>query len=181
MGKPNIIVLMGTSGAGKTTVGKRLAADLGWTFLEGDALHPASNIKKMRAGIPLTDADRAPWLDRLRGQIERYLATGQSAVVACSALRRAYRERLRVDPQRVRFVYLKGDYELLRERLQRRKDHYMKVTMLKSQLAAFEEPRNAFVVDAALPVETIVAQVRLALGYDRGRAPSAGTGTRNSD
>lgn len=160
---PAVVVVMGSAGAGKTTVGERLAAALGWEFLEGDALHPAHNIEKMRRGTPLNDADRAPWLERLRRYIERCLAENRRAVIACSALRRAYRERLRADPRRVRFVYLKGDYGLLHARLLRRRRHYMKAGMLSSQLTELEEPAHALVVDASLPPEEIVAHIRAAL------------------
>lgn len=161
-GAKPVIVLMGTAGAGKTTAGKRLAEVLRWNFLDGDELHPPANIAKMRRGIALTDADRAPWLERLRGSIERYLARGEGAVIACSALRHRYRQQLRVDPQRVCFVYLKGTYELLRRRLQRRGGHFMKAPMLQSQLAVLEEPNRALIVDAALPVDAIVARIRAA-------------------
>lgn len=153
---------MGVSGAGKTTVGKRLAKALDCPFVEGDELHPASNVEKMRRGTPLTDEDRAPWLARLRERISGCLQAAQSAVISCSALRRVYRKQLRVDP-RVRFVYLKGDYELLRQRLQRRSGHFMKAAMLKSQLETLEEPEDAITVDAALPVDEIVARVRQTL------------------
>lgn len=159
-----VIVLMGVTGAGKTTVGQRLADALGWPFLEGDELHPPGNIDKMRRGIPLTDADRAPWLERLRARIERYLAHDQPAVVASSALREAYRERLRADPGAVRFVYLKGDPALLRHRLETRPGHFMKPPLLGTQLALLEEPADALVIDAALPVEEIVPRIRAAFG-----------------
>lgn len=159
-----VIVVMGTAGAGKTTVGKRLAAVLGWDFLDGDDLHPPANVAKMRRGEPLTDADRAPWLERLRERIARYLAEDQGAAIACSALRHGYRERLRVDPERVRFVYLKGAYPLLRRRLRSRTGHFVKPSMLASQIATLEEPRHALVIDAALPVDAIVARIRAALG-----------------
>lgn len=153
-----VIILMGVAGAGKTTVGVRLAAALGWSFLDGDALHPSSNVDKMRRGIALTDADRAPWLERLRGAIEHYLAMGEPAVIACSALRRSYRARLRVDP-RVRFVYLRGAEPLLRARLAARRGHYAGEALLASQLAALEEPRAALVLDAGLPVDALVERI----------------------
>ena len=159
---------MGSSGAGKTTVGKRLAESLGWEFLEGDDLHPPGNIDKMRRGIALNDEDREPWLARLRARIERYLDERRPAVVACSALRRTYRERLRADPQRVRFVYLKGNYALLAERLRRRRGHYMKARMLAGQLTQLEEPASALVLDAALPVENLVARIREAFALREG-------------
>lgn len=159
-----VIVLMGVTGAGKTTVGRRLADELGWPFLEGDELHPPGNIDKMRRGIPLTDADRAPWLEQLRGRIDRYLARNQPAVVASSALREAYRDRLRADPRAVRFVYLKGDPKLLRKRLETRAGHFMQPPLLGSQLALLEEPADALVIDVALPVEEIVPRIRAAYG-----------------
>lgn len=158
-----VIVLMGIAGAGKTTVGARLAGALGWPFVDGDALHPPRNIDKMRRGLPLTDADREPWLARVRERIEDYVRAAQPAVIACSALRHAYRERLRVDPA-VRFVYLKGDYALLHHRLRQRSGHFLEAPLLESQFAALEQPGDAITVDAALPVTDIVRHVRTALG-----------------
>ncbi len=157
---------MGVAGAGKSTVGARLAAVLGWPFLDADALHPSPNVEKMRRGIPLTDADRDPWLTHVRQRIEDYVRARQSAVVACSALRREYRERLRVDPA-VRFVFLKGDSALLLDRLNRRVAHFLKAPLLASQLASLEEPIDAITIDAALPVDEIVQRIRGALDIDR--------------
>ncbi|MFL6712390.1 MAG: gluconokinase [Sulfurifustis sp.] len=159
--KPPIVIVMGLAGAGKSTVGAALARALRWPFIDADDLHPAGNVEKMRRGIALTEADRAPWLDRLRARIDTLLAAEQPAVVACSALRRAYRAYLRADA--VRFVYLKADYELLRARLEARKHHFMNPTLLGSQAALLEEPTDAVVVDAALPVDEIVRHVRAAL------------------
>jgi len=159
-----IVVLMGVTGAGKTTVGRRLAHALGWPFLEGDDLHPPGNVEKMRRGVPLTDADRVPWFERLRENIERYLDRNQPAVVASSALREAYRVRLRPDPEAVRLVYLKGSRKLLCDRLEARAGHFMKSSLLESQLALLEEPADALVIDAALPVDEIVARIRAAFG-----------------
>lgn len=153
--RPAIIIVMGVAGAGKSTVGVRLAVTLGWSFLDGDALHPAGNIAKMRQGKPLTDADRAPWLESVRRRIDAYLADDERAVIACSALRRDYRRRLRVGPA-VRFVYLKGTVPVLRERLEQRRDHYMSAALLSSQLAVLEEPQDALVLDARLPVDQLV-------------------------
>lgn len=160
--KSPIVVVMGLAGAGKSTVGAALAHALGWPFIDADDLHPAVNVEKMRRGIALTDADRAPWLDRLRARIDTLIAAEQPAVVACSALRRAYRAYLRGDA--VRFVYLKADRELLRARLEARQHHFMNPVLLDSQAALLEEPVNAIGVDAALPVDEIVRRIRIALG-----------------
>jgi gluconokinase len=153
---------MGVAGSGKTTVGKALAAQMGFEFADADDYHPAANVEKMASGVPLTDEDRAPWLDRLRGLITNWIAAGKSAVLACSALKQAYRERLMVGPE-VRLVYLKGNRELFRERLLTRHGHYMKESMLDSQLAVLEEPGDAIVINAGLPVEQAVAEIRAGL------------------
>jgi gluconokinase len=158
-----VIVLMGVSGSGKTTVGRALAAELGWKFYDGDDFHPRTNVEKMARGVPLDDADRAPWLEALRDLIKSCLARGEDAVLACSALKRSYREYLLID-ERVRLVYLKGDYELLEGRLERRRGHYMKAGMLDSQFAALEEPRRGLTVDVSPPPEKIVETIRKGLG-----------------
>lgn len=158
-----VIVLMGVSGSGKTTVGRGLADELGWKFYDGDDFHPRSNVEKMARGVPLNDEDRAPWLDSLRELIESCLARGEDAVLACSALKRSYRERLLIDA-RVRLVYLKGDYELLEDRLEGRHGHFMKPEMLDSQLAALEEPRRGLTVDVSPPPEKIIETIRSRLG-----------------
>ena len=154
-----IVLLMGVSGAGKTTVGTMLASQLGWEFADADDYHPAANVEKMRNGIPLTDADREPWLESLRSLMVTWIAAGKSAVLACSALKQAYRDRLTVGA--VRVVYLKADRELLRERLLLRRGHYMKEGMLESQIATLEEPADAIVLDAGSPVEDIVRAIQL--------------------
>ena len=159
-----VVIVMGVSGVGKTTIGVALAAALGWRFLDADDFHPASNIQKMSAGVPLTDADRAPWLERLRGLISDALARGEDVVLACSALRKAYRERLTVDAARQRWVYLHLSPELLQQRLGQRKGHYMPVSLLSSQLGTLELPVGALTVDAAPPPEAIVASIRTGLG-----------------
>jgi gluconokinase len=154
-----VIVLMGVAGAGKTRVGKLLASELAWPFADGDDYHPPANLEKMRNGIPLTDSDRAPWLEILHALIASWIAEGKSAVLACSALKRAYRERLLVGSE-VRFVYLKGNVALLQARLRERQGHYMTVQMLESQLATLEEPECALIVDVSHPPEEIAAEIR---------------------
>lgn len=156
---------MGVSGSGKTKVGSLLAQQLGWEFADGDDYHPAANVEKMRNGVPLTDADRAPWLDALCSLIADWIIKGTSAVLACSALKQAYREKLRVD-QQVRVVYLKANPELLAQRLLERRGHYMKKEMLESQLATLEEPEDAVRVDAARTPEKIVPEIRRHLGLE---------------
>ncbi len=159
---------MGVSGSGKTTVGQRLAADLNWHFYDADDFHPQSNVDKMRQGIALTDADRDPWLAALLHLIQTLIRQGQSAVVAWSALKQAYRDRLRIDAERVRFVYLKGDPRLIRRRLDRRRDHFAKADLLASQFDALEEPEGVLVVDAAQPPGAIVDLIGRELGLSRG-------------
>jgi gluconokinase len=153
---------MGTAGSGKTTIGELLAAQLGWEFSDGDSFHSRANIEKMSHGIPLTDADRTPWLESIRRAISRWLANRKNVVLACSALKRIYRERLLVTPE-VKLVYLKGSFELLRQRLHARKGHYATEQILTSQFADLEEPMDALVVDVAHSPEEIVAQIRAAL------------------
>lgn len=161
-----VIVLMGVSGSGKTTVATRLAETLGWPFLEGDDLHPAENVAKMAAGQALTDEDRGPWLADLRARIDATVATGGNLVVTCSALRRSYRRTLRVTPADVRFVYLRAAPTVIAGRVRRRRGHFMKATMLNSQLAALEEPSaaEALSVDAELSPDVLVQQIVAALG-----------------
>jgi gluconokinase len=134
-----IVIVSGVSGAGKTTVGKLLAEQLGWRFYEADDFHPHGNIDKMRSGRPLTDEDRWPWLQRLREQITRSIAAKENAVLACSALKHAYRERLRVSDD-VKFVFLRGDYGLVEKQLRRRRAHFMNPELLRSQFTDLEGP-----------------------------------------
>jgi gluconokinase len=154
-----VLVLMGVSGSGKTTVGKLLAEALGAEFVEGDTYHPPANIAKMRRGIPLDDGDRRPWLDALSAEIDRWLAAEKTVVLACSALKRSYRDLLARGHPEVRFVYLKGAEPLLRARLERRRGHYMPASLLASQLATLEEPEDAITVDVSAPPEAIVADI----------------------
>ena len=135
-----IVIVFGVSGAGKTTIGKLLAQEVGWHFYEADDFHSRANIDKMRRGIPLTDADRWPWLESLRQLIERSLEASENAVLTCSALKRAYRERLRVSDE-VKFVFLRGDYALIEKQLRRRHGHFMNPELLRSQFADLEEPK----------------------------------------
>lgn len=159
-----IIILMGVSGSGKTVIGQRLAQALGWPFYDGDQFHPLANIAKMQQGIPLTDAARWPWLHALRAHMGTCVQHGVSAVLACSALKQAYREYLMIDEAEVRLVYLKGDYDLIHERLVQRQGHFMPPGLLASQFAALEEPEQGVVVNVVHPPETLVALIREHLG-----------------
>ncbi len=153
-----ILLLMGVAGAGKTTVGKLLASQLGWQFADADDYHSAANVKKMRHRIPLTDADRTPWLEALRALISDWLAAHKNAVLACSALKQSYRDSLLVSPE-VCIVYLRVSPEVLHQRLRQRQGHFMTEPMLQSQLADLEEPKDAVIIDAdVLPAE-IVAEI----------------------
>jgi gluconokinase len=162
--KPMLILLMGVSGSGKTTIGRLLAQDLGWPFYDGDDFHSQANIDKMRQGIPLTDDDRDSWLTALRHQIDTLIADRQSAVLACSALKQAYRDRLGGDRPEVRFIYLKGDYALIRQRLQERQGHFMKADLLVSQFATLEEPKGVPAINIVQEPEAIVGSIKRALG-----------------
>ena len=162
-----IVVVMGVSGSGKTVVGQALAAALGWPFIEGDDYHPPANVAKMAAGTPLTDADRGPWLDRLAAEMAAILGRGGHAVLACSALRQSYRDRLARaarTPGDVRFVHLKSDYATIAARLAARRHRYMPASLLASQFATLEEPNDAMVVDAGTAIADEVARIRDWLG-----------------
>ena len=158
-----IILLMGVAGTGKTTVGAMLADDLGWSFYDGDAFHPAANVEKMRQNVPLTDADRLPWLTVLRRLIDDLVRQETSAVVTCSAIKQAYRDQLLDGPGDMREVFLKGDFALIQKRMQKRRGHYFKADLLRSQFDALEEPDFGLVIDIAQPLEVIIQQIRQAL------------------
>ena len=155
-----VLVVMGVSGSGKSTIARPLAERLGWDFEEGDELHPAANIAKMKAGHPLTDADRGPWLLAVRGWINGELDAGRSGVITCSALKRAYRDRLRRDG--VRFVFLQGAEAIIRERVKARTGHFMPVSLVDSQFDTLEPPtpdEHPIVIDVRQPVETQVEEI----------------------
>jgi gluconokinase len=152
-----VLVVMGVSGSGKTTIGQALARRLAYEFIEGDEFHSRANREKMHAGIALTDEDREPWLEALRTRISALMARQGSAIVTCSALKRAHRDILR--RKGLHFIYLKAGVQVLRERLARRKRHFFNPGLLDSQLAALEEPRDAIVVDAEKPDLEVVDQI----------------------
>ena len=152
-------IVMGVSGSGKTSVGKSLAEHLGWDFYDADDFHPQANVEKMATGMPLDDSDRTPWLAALHDLISSSLTQNRPGVLACSALKERYRERLLDGNAGVQLVYLKGSYELIWSRMIVRKDHYMKPQMLQSQFDTLEEPSDALTVDISLPVDEILQVV----------------------
>jgi len=157
-----IVVVAGVSGSGKTTVGVLLAKTLGWHFTDGDALHPAANIAKMRAGHPLTEADRKPWLKRVMAWMDGYQASGQSAVLACSALKLSYRDKLRAASPGVRIVFLEVSRSVLAARLGARHGHFFPAALLDSQLAAVQVPQpgeDALVLAASARPEREVREI----------------------
>src|SRR5271166_1286035 len=170
------LVIMGVSGSGKSTVAERLAKRLGWEMVEGDRLHPPANVEKMRKGIPLDDADRGPWLDRIGEELKAWAAAGRSGVMTCSALKRAYRARILAARPDVRFVYLKGSEQLIGSRVSVRHHEYMPASLLKSQFETLEEPmpgEPVITVDAGDTPEIEVQTIIDALGLSGSRAASA--------
>ena len=157
--KTRFVIVMGVSGSGKTSVGRSLAEKLGWDFYDADDFHPPANVAKMASGTPLDDSDRAPWLAALHDRISSSLKADQPGVLACSALKDRYRRQLMDGNQGVQIVYLKGSYELIWSRMEKRTDHYMKPHMLKSQFDALEEPANAFTIDIAMSLDEIVQEI----------------------
>ncbi|HYM79051.1 MAG TPA: gluconokinase [Candidatus Dormibacteraeota bacterium] len=157
-----IVIVMGVVGAGKTTVGKLLAANLGWEFADADDFHSAANVEKIRNGTPLDDIDRDPWLDALRAAILQWIADRRNAVLACSALKRRYRAKLDAGPE-AKFVYLRGSADVISDRLRSRRGHFAGEAILASQLADLEEPEAALTVDIAGTPQQIVDQIRKGL------------------
>ena len=153
-----IVIIMGVTGAGKTTIGVLLAQQLGWKYADADDFHSAANKEKMSRGVALTDADREPWLRAIHDALAQWEASGQNAVLACSALKHSYRKMLR-EGLRVEFVYLRGTAELILSRLQQRKGHYATGDLVASQFAALEEPKDAYIVDIADEPPTIVKKI----------------------
>ena len=154
-----IVILMGVSGSGKTTISQRLANALGWQFYDGDIFHTHANVEKLKQGIALTDADRIPWLTAIRLKITELLETGQSAVLACSALKREYRNFLS-GGNNIRFIYLKGSYSLISKRLENRHNHFMNPNLLSSQFDVLEEPEGVSVIDINQEPDVIVNQIK---------------------
>lgn len=158
-----IVIVMGVTGSGKTTIGGLLAEQLGWHFADADDFHPPQNIEKIRQGIALDDDDREPWLQRLHDAIKNWIAQGKNVVLACSALKRSYRRELAVGPG-VRFVYLKGSADQVAERLRTRHGHFADEKILAGQFADLEEPESAVTVAIAAEPKQITAEIRQKLG-----------------
>ncbi len=155
-----VLIFIGVSASGKTTLGQAMADATGWTFLDGDDFHPPANMDKMQRGHPLDDHDRTPWLLRLRQEIEKALEKKRPLLMACSALKLSYREVLQRDDKRVKFIYLDASRELIRQRLEARTDHFMPPGLLDSQFEALEAPQgDILALDAALPTDTLLRQV----------------------
>lgn len=163
-----VIIVMGVTGSGKTTVGEALAASIGCPFFDADSFHSAANKAKMSSGIPLTDDDRWPWLAAIRARIDTLLAAGEFGVFGCSALKAAYRQVLGEGDARVRFVYLHGTEALLAERLRHRVGHFMNPALLASQIATLEEPASAVRIEVALPLAAQIREIRRTLSLESG-------------
>lgn len=160
----SVLILMGVSGTGKSTIGQALSEKLNWPYFEGDKFHSPANVEKMRAGIPLNDDDRGPWLLSIRTAIEEHLASAGSAIFACSALKASYREILQKEDKRIKFIFLHASYELILSRMNSRKHEYMPASLLKSQFETLEEPKNAIKVSVNQAVDKIVEEILEKLG-----------------
>ncbi len=158
-----IILVMGVSGSGKTTIGQKLAESLNFQFRDADDFHPDENIQKMRNNIPLTDGDRLPWLETMQGVIDQWLKENQNVVLTCSGLKEKYRQMLCRDPEKMKLVYLKGSYELIESRLKQRKNHFMKFNLLQSQFEDLEEPTGVILVDISQSPVEIIQEIQQAL------------------
>ena len=167
-----VVLLMGVSGAGKTTVGRELATTLGWAFEDADAYHSAASLAKMARGEGLTDADRAPWLRHLASLVRQRIQDGPPTVLACSALKASYREQLHADDPAVLLVWLDASYELLDARLRQREAHVVGPQLLPSQLEALDPPMDAWRLDASHPISVLVGQIQGALVSHETRASS---------
>jgi len=159
-----ILIIMGVAGAGKTTIGKLLSEVIIWEFYDGNELHPKRNIEKMRKGIALNDKDRLPWLNSIRKLIEKKLHKKENLILECSALRQSYRDLLKQKDEDIRFIYLKGNYQLIEKRLAQRRHRYFNPALLKSQFDTLEEPQDAISIDAFKTPQMIVAMIRNNLG-----------------
>ncbi len=159
-----IIIIMGVSGSGKSTIGKLLADALNWEFQDADNFHSTANIEKMRLGIPLNDTDRKPWLQDLQTAIAVWLQQNTNVVLACSALKADYRQYLVLDSDRIQLVYLQGSLNLLQQRLLGRQNHFMSAKLLNSQLETLEEPDDAICVDISEPPQLIVENLKTVIG-----------------
>ncbi|MBD2500277.1 gluconokinase [Anabaena azotica] len=157
-----VIIIMGVSGSGKTTIGQMLAESLHWEFQDADSFHPIDNIEKMRHGIPLNDVDRIPWLQSLQIAISNWLQENRNVVLACSALKASYRQYLVLNSD-VKLVYLHGSFELIKNRLQKRQNHFMGVELLTSQFESLEEPDNVIRVDISQSPQVIIQDIKKVL------------------
>ena len=155
-----IVLVMGVSGSGKTTIGEALANELGWKYLDADDYHSRENIAKMAAGIPLEDSDRWPWLEKINEELLKIQKQGKSAVVGCSALKQAYRERLARGLRNFEIVYLRGDFALVQSRIAARTHRFMPATLLQSQFDALEPPAHAIEIDISAPMERSLSKIK---------------------
>ena len=164
-----VIVIMGVSGSGKTTIGRSLAETSHWGFSDADDFHSPANVEKMKNGVPLTDEDREPWLRSIRAAIEQWNRDEPGHVLACSALKGSYREILGLNDPEVKFVYLQGGFDLICQRLKERKSHFFNPALLRSQFDALENPKNALVVDASKEPQEIISEILVAIQQARSK------------